>query len=194
MQGIMLEKILIGLLYILMDTIGLVAVIIIIVTIMLERSLRSSQCYRMILYICLLDSIQVFIGLISGFLTIWPPEDELSTKIMSIISILIGMIFFIIFLTPWVTMRYEVSTYTWRYIRSSVAFIMAMTEACSLTPLSLISLVNYIGILIAIYYKVNLKNVYSLIFNFKKQKTRIYFANGSKGERLASKLITSKNK
>ncbi|KHN75422.1 hypothetical protein Tcan_13895 [Toxocara canis] len=77
----MLERILVGLLYILMDTIGLVAVIIIIVTIVLEPSLRRSQCYRMILYICLLDSLQVFIGLISGFLTIWPPEGELSTKV-----------------------------------------------------------------------------------------------------------------
>ncbi|KHN83693.1 hypothetical protein Tcan_02627 [Toxocara canis] len=73
--------------------------------------------------------------------------------IISTISILIGIIFFITFLTPSVTMRYEASTYAWRYIRSSVTFVMAMTEACLLTPLSLISLVNYIAISIAIYYK-----------------------------------------
>uniref|UniRef100_A0A183VFP2 G_PROTEIN_RECEP_F1_2 domain-containing protein n=1 Tax=Toxocara canis TaxID=6265 RepID=A0A183VFP2_TOXCA len=75
-------------------------------------------------------------------------------RIMSIISTLMGIVFFITFLTPWVTMRYEVSTYAWRYIRSSVAFVVAMTEACSLTPLSLISLVNYIVISIAICHKI----------------------------------------
>lgn len=51
-------------------------------------------------------------------------------------------------------MRYDPSTYTWRYVRSSEAFVVAMTEACSLTPLSVISFVNYIIILFSINRKV----------------------------------------
>ncbi|KHN75428.1 hypothetical protein Tcan_13899 [Toxocara canis] len=77
----MLERILIGLLFILMDTIGLITVIIIIVTILLERSLRQSQCYQMILYVCVLDAVQLLVDFISGFLTIWPPHNKISTKV-----------------------------------------------------------------------------------------------------------------
>uniref|UniRef100_A0A0M3I1G9 G_PROTEIN_RECEP_F1_2 domain-containing protein n=1 Tax=Ascaris lumbricoides TaxID=6252 RepID=A0A0M3I1G9_ASCLU len=149
----MLENLLIALLYIIMNTIALVAGIIIIAAIILEHSLRRSQCYQMMLYICILDTIQAFIALISGFLTIWPLKNELSTKFLWILSMLIAAAFFVVFLTPNVTMRYDPSTYTWRYVRSSEAFVVAMTEACSLTPLSVISFVNYIIILFSINRK-----------------------------------------
>uniref|UniRef100_A0A915ANT2 G-protein coupled receptors family 1 profile domain-containing protein n=1 Tax=Parascaris univalens TaxID=6257 RepID=A0A915ANT2_PARUN len=183
-------------LYILMNTIALIAGAINILTIIFSHSLRRSQCYQMMLYICVLDSIQAFIALISGFLTIWPVKNDSSTKIagaffeplwicmmyfvfllsvnrLSIIidvqlykqfiitlckflwifSMFIAAAFFIAFLTPNVTMRYDAFTYSWRYIRTSEAFVIAMTEACSLTPLSILSFINYIIILIAINRK-----------------------------------------
>ncbi|VDK18383.1 unnamed protein product [Anisakis simplex] len=192
------ESISVGILYILMNSIGIFTSSIIIAGILLEKSMRTSQCYRMMLCISVLGIIQQVIGLISGFLTIWPLENVYATKIagalfepmwmcmlyfifllsvnrlgivstsyvyknwitsicnvLSLVSILLGLGFVIAFLTPNVTMRYDPYIYAWRYFHTTEAFIVAMFEACSLTPLSILSLVNYIGILIAIYRKVS---------------------------------------
>ncbi|KHN75424.1 hypothetical protein Tcan_13891 [Toxocara canis] len=63
------------------------------------------------------------------------------------------MTFFIISLTPSVTIYYEAtSCYCWLYVETPQAFLYAITESCLLTPISLLSLSNYIIIIIGLHY------------------------------------------
>uniref|UniRef100_A0A0M3HJV3 G_PROTEIN_RECEP_F1_2 domain-containing protein n=1 Tax=Ascaris lumbricoides TaxID=6252 RepID=A0A0M3HJV3_ASCLU len=75
------ERTIIGSLFVAMDLAALIPLAAVIMAILMDKKMRRIQAYRIMLYIALLDFFELCAECAAGFITIWPIQNDLSTKV-----------------------------------------------------------------------------------------------------------------
>ncbi|VDK53112.1 unnamed protein product [Anisakis simplex] len=125
----------------------------VIVAICREKNIRQSQCSLIMLCVHIIDFIHLMVDFTAGIWTIYGQGERSETKILCLISIMLGASVFILCCTPLVTVVYNMGSFGWIYIHNDTAYYVAITISLILTPLSLLSFINYVIILVAIQRK-----------------------------------------